>query len=214
MKTEQIYEQIEKLFEEDGRAYLKLIARVDQAIRKWKLHHRAKFIEAPDLVHEAITKICDSKRAWDAERHPILEDFIYCVVISLIKNYERKSKKFVYACDLTGKNNEEDEEYDYFETVPSETMDEINSKEERGELIERMYQILGDETEEYCVFDEIIKGNKNQEIATSLGIEVREVENIKKRIVRKIKKVLIEKELRKNCVEKFTGIHHTVGKCL
>ena len=50
------------------------------------------------------------------------------------------------------------------------------------------YDIFKDSPEEFCVLDEIFKGHKSNIIRSNLGLSENEVHNIKKRIIRGIRK--------------------------
>lgn len=137
-----------------------------------------------DIAIEAIEKLYTGERKWDFEKDPDILKFLkYNVIKSMTNNLfetiNRKSIVFI-------KNNEdfnEDIEYDFFRKFGIE--DELERELYAKELLDDIEKELKNE-DEWQIFNYRLDGLKNSEISNELGIPIKEVENIMKRIKRKL----------------------------
>ena len=137
-----------------------------------------------DIAIEAIEKLYTGERTWDYEKYPDILNFLKYNIIksmtnNLFKTINKKSIVFI-------KNNEnfnEDIEYDFFSKfgIEGELERELYAKE----LLDDIEKELKD-GDEWQIFNYRLDGLKNSEISVELGIPINEVENIMKRIKRKL----------------------------
>jgi DNA-directed RNA polymerase specialized sigma24 family protein len=168
-----------------AQAFIKLKA---YTIALFKLRYKGltfpKGRTADDLVQEAITSIFDgeSTRNWDSAKHPDINKYLMGVISSLMSNLFTSAEMkttISLSPDTFGTNS----------PMPfSDSVPELHTKMDLAALIEKIQTDLEDDEIAFFVFGERLDGLPNREIASSLGIEVGDVENAQKRINRIIKK--------------------------
>ena len=166
-------------------AFIKLKA---YTIALFRLRYRGltfpKGKTADDFVQEAIASIFDgeSTRNWDSAKHPDINKYLMGVISSLMSNlFTSAEMKIITSLspDTFGTNSP----MPFYDSVP-----QLDGKMDLVTLIEKIQTDLEDDEIAFFVFTERLDGLPNREIASSLGIEVRDVENAQKRINRVIKK--------------------------
>jgi DNA-directed RNA polymerase specialized sigma24 family protein len=164
----------------------------------------ARHKEAEDYVEDVKLKILTGEIV-PVEGNGDIDNFICGIIRNEIKVEFRKEPVMVTLRDQEDQDDEEDggeeskgrnsyertgSEIDEnlivsFEDPFEERLDEIGA----WELMKVCYELLEKEEEKLLiVFDERAKGNQNRKIAQYLNIEVKEVENIWRRIVRLLRK--------------------------
>jgi RNA polymerase sigma factor (sigma-70 family) len=139
--------------------------------------------EAEDILKELITKIIEGKRNYDPEKYKNADDFIFKSIRSIVDD-ELRNKNRVKSYDkYTGTDEDGDRSYTYIlEKRYKSDKDAVHNEYIIEEQFESCYQLLLEDEEAALVFLEWQQGLKSCEIAESLGLELKEVEQAKKRI--------------------------------
>ncbi len=128
--------------------------------------------EPIDFVGDLILKVMEGQRDWNKAKCSFKE-FLFGCLKSEIANFF-KVNKYKYNDD--------------FPDIPSDSQSQ-NIEEARNQLFELLKQVGADD-DELIVFEYWIDGiTKSSEIAKDLGIEVKEVYNITKRLERRLPKI-------------------------
>lgn len=125
-----------------------------------------------DFVSDIFLKVLENKRDWNNAKCPFIE-FLFGCLKSEISNYFKTNKR-------------------RFEDVEVEDLPDSNfeSNEEQKKLIVQMLKDEHADDDELIVFDYWMDGTtKANLIAKDLGISVKEVYNITRRLERKLKKI-------------------------
>ena len=144
-------------------------------------------LTAEDIVQELITKILEGERNWDPERVPDFDQFIFRNIQSIIEG-KLRARNIVESVEVFEPKAKEGKVYkgiregQYENNIYACELIDINDK------LERCYNKLSEDDECGLVLIEWHAGKTSIEIADSLGLEVHEVENIKKRIRYKLNK--------------------------
>ncbi len=189
METAEIFVEFEKILQEHPEKYNGWIFFADLLMNFFLHEVKNHCFTAEDIVHELITKIIEGKRKWNREKYPALDIYMKMCIKSDILNLYNKNKRRKTDCSYEFENSDDEENADnsFFDSIESNTYADPLKEYTEKERIEMINKKLEDDEECWCVFDEMLKGNKNQEIAIILGLSVNEVVNIKKRIIRKIR---------------------------
>jgi len=147
-----------------------------------------------DVVQTALTKILSLDRKWKKNRFPELPDFIRSVIISFIRN-EQKRKDTIDFYDVYDEKPESRAKN--FEDLVKQIFTEDIADSYFRESFEALYikceDRLKDDIYASFVFEERIHGIKsNSKIAENLQIEVKDVENALKRIRTKLYNLIIK----------------------
>jgi RNA polymerase sigma factor (sigma-70 family) len=144
--------------------------------------------QAKDIVHDLFIKLCDGKRKWDKDKYPDFVIYFFMLIKSQVWNLAKYEEKLVNA---TENYYEEDNEENgntglIIDNVNFLGLDEILSGADERELYKLCLEKLNDDEDGCIIFMEAAEGKPNQEIAKELGVEIRFVENAKKRVKRKL----------------------------
>jgi DNA-directed RNA polymerase specialized sigma24 family protein len=137
-------------------------------------------------VNEIIVKVIDSVRAWDMDRVPDINKFMYMQILSVVDNKFQKEKRLVSSERY---NKEDDSFYVTSDLISNLDLDEIYKQQDIIETLTRCYNEIEKDTELGVVFLSWGEDNKSQEIAEEFDLTVKEVEAIKQKIRRKLKKL-------------------------
>jgi len=173
-------------FSDPAKPYEEWLEHADKLI-KIKLDGRASQpYKAEDIVNEIIVKVIDSVRAWDMDRVPDINKFMYMQILSVVDNKFQKEKRLVSSERY---NKEDDSFYVTRDLISNLDLDEIYKQQDIIETLTRCYNEIEKDTELGVVFLSWGEDNKSQEIAEEFGLTVKEVEAIKQKIRRKLKKL-------------------------
>jgi len=166
--------------------YNEWLAHADKLIGL-KLNGRASQpYKAEDIVNEIIEKVIDGVRTWDMDRVTDINKFMYMQILSVVDNKFNKEKKLV-ASDAY---NREDDSFYTINNIPNNPeLDEIYKQQDIMEAFARCYNEIEKDTEMGLVFLSWKDGKESREIAEEFGLTVKEVEAIKQKIRRKLKKL-------------------------
>lgn len=163
----------------------KLIVKYDLMLRA-RLR-REPTITGEDILHTVIEKYLSGERNWDRRNPKEFWQWVDKNMSSEVYNYanrEFKSVKFdeidEYEEDSYAQNFNYDNYPDDFDIV---------SDFEFNEMLNELKAELQDDDVAFLVFEYLLLGCENSEIAKELGIKVSEVVNAKKRIRRKLLKI-------------------------
>lgn len=150
--------------------------------------------EAEDIVMKCIKKVLDGQRCWEPEKYPDLYRFLLGVIDSevshLVESWE--NRYFLREEALAGDCNGE-ETKDFWQAVPDlnptiETKlinQEIEEKSEK--FFQEFYESVQDSPKLQMVLDSIFEGHiKRADIAENIGITVKEFDNLKKQLRRRL----------------------------
>jgi RNA polymerase sigma factor (sigma-70 family) len=139
--------------------------------------------EAEDILKELIAKIIEGKRNYDPEKYKNADDFIFKSIRSIVDDELRNRNKVKSYDKCTGTNEDGERSYtNILEKRYKTDKDTVHDEYIIEEQLENCYQLLLEDEEAALVFLEWQKGLKSCEIAESLGLELKEVEQAKKRI--------------------------------
>lgn len=210
---EEVTDALEKLYKSDKNVQVKLIRYAQRKIFQLTGKIESINIEAGFIVEEAIYRILKGKRKWYRTRVDNIFHLILMVIVSLIRieiskqlaevnplynenepgalkiKKKKNPKQLKY---ISYSEKKDDSNRDPIEAaVAKKYFDENKEEEDTGieELINEIELSLEDDVDAYFVFQARLNGQKsNIEIAKSLGIEVKAVENALKRIKRQLLK--------------------------
>jgi RNA polymerase sigma factor (sigma-70 family) len=181
---------IQNLFENELRKCKKLYEYADKTL---KLFSKGKVMckTGADIVNDIVEKLITGKRSWDLVEYPDAYIQIKYLVKSETSNYLQKEFRMVNINDFGNDYNDGDESFNY-NNIAELNYTEILSREENSELINIFNEEMAN-CDDDCqlVYLGIKTGQQNQEIAKDLGLSVSDVENIKKRIRRKLNKAFL-----------------------
>lgn len=166
--------------------YLEMVARTGSLLRIALGADKACTLSAEGIMHEIFCDIIDGTRVWDEDNYN-LEQILWTNIRSEVSALTKKEKRYV----LTSNSQEGDE------SESNQGMDEfINDKPDDiegnidAENIENYCSsvILKDDEDAQIVFNEMLTGKKQKQIAEYLGISVEKAETTIRGIKRKISK--------------------------
>ena len=148
--------------------------------------HYAAHYTSEDIVYGLLLDIMTGKRKWDIKKVPSIDIYVYHSIRSIVsRESSRKGNRCVSLDDCVdnGRN------YLCYNNIYEE-----ENKNYINETIEACTRLFDKDTECGVVFLEACNAMKNQEIAEKYGMTVRDVENAKKRIRRRLKMTSINFE--------------------
>lgn len=173
-------------FSDPAKPYEEWLEHADKLI-KIKLNGRASQpYKAGDIVNEIIEKVIDDVRAWDMERVPDINKFMYMQIRGVVDNKYHKERRII-----SGENfNPEDGSFsDIHELEIKLDLSEIYKPQDILEAFTLCYNEIEKDTEMGIVFLAWKDGKESKEIAEEFGLTVKEVEAIKQKLRRRLKKL-------------------------
>ena len=139
---------------------------------------------AEDIVMEIIMQTINGERNWDAETKTI-DKHVYDCIRSKVTHLYEKQKRVVeneIYNEVLGKTvNITNEAAEY-------SKEEIEAELDRKDLIKRCYEKIQDDTEMGLVFELLAEGKTPLDIEKEYGISTQEIDAIRKRIYRSLRK--------------------------
>jgi len=206
---EEVTAALDNLYKADKKVHVKLLRYAQRKIFQLTGKIENINIEAEFIVEEAIYRILKRKRKWYQSRVDNIFHLILMVIFSLIRielskqqaetnplynenepgalkiKKKKSSKQLKY---ISYNDKKDDNDKDTAEAAIAKAYLNNNSNEEDTgieDLINEIELLLENDEEAFFVFQARLDGQKsNIEIAKTLGIEVRNVENALKRIKR------------------------------
>jgi hypothetical protein len=153
-------------------------------------------IEPKDLVHISIEKILNGDRTWDPRSQENLYKHLTSVIDSeishLIDGWE--NRHIFREAVLSGRPNSDGKTAEFWDNVscPNPDPEEILLAKERERLGEhffwKFYEFIADTPLLQTILECLTEGvEKRAEIAASMGIQVKEFDNLKKQLQRRLK---------------------------
>jgi RNA polymerase sigma factor (sigma-70 family) len=142
--------------------------------------------DAYDIVSEVMLKFAEGKRKWDTDKFEEINCIIYKNIKSFIDNLSKKEIRSVSTEKLM--QNYDNDENTVLDIMSSEQAETIEEEIETKDILEKCLDDLADDTVSGIALLEFSKGKTNKEVAEYLGLDVKSVENCKKRIKRKARK--------------------------
>ena len=154
---------------------------------KIKLNGRASQpYSAADIVGEIIVKVMDDIRTWDMERVPDINKFMYMQIRGVVDNKYQKERRLV----SREKFNPDDGSFSVIDEMELKLeLSEILKDQDIREAFSLCFKEIEEDTEMGVVFLSWSEGNESQEMAKDFGLTVKQVEAIKQKIRRKLKKI-------------------------
>lgn len=132
--------------------------------------------QVDDIVHRAVESVWLEERVWDIHKEPDLLKHLKSIIDSQLYNGIIKSSQFQNQVTT-----------DLFDLAEQKQASDNNEEVLNAKLaIEAMRKLLLEDKGASKVFDHFINGLPPREIAEETGIEVAEVNNILKRMKRKL----------------------------
>jgi hypothetical protein len=168
----------------------KLEVYADRLLNKWTKYNFARHILPDDLISSVTLKLLEGDINWNSKTCS-LPCFFYRRIRTEVFNLSKREIKFI-PVQLENSESITDYEGEIVDDIPLPPQfifnpfeDDNNEDEIDPEEFKKIaFGIFKDSDEEFCVLDEMFKGNKSNLIALKLGIPVKDVKNIKKRISR------------------------------
>jgi hypothetical protein len=165
----------------------------EKLLKKRTKNAYARHITPSDIISSITLKLLDGDITWNCEV-VTLTCFFYRRIRSEVFNLASREKKFI-PVPLDQSENINDYEGDVDDDIslpPQFIIYPFGENEKEDEIdpvkFEKIaYELFKDSEEEFCVLDEMFKGNKPNLIAANLGISENDVYNTKKRILRVLK---------------------------
>ncbi|QQS37784.1 MAG: sigma-70 family RNA polymerase sigma factor [Ignavibacteriales bacterium] len=168
-------------------------------MKEW-LSHANRFIQvyyanikikpsAEDIVGDLIVKIYQKNRRWNYEKIDI-NSFMYNAIRSHVCAEAKKVKKLVTTDEYDSEEFIFKNKYENEYHISLREIEFLQDIKEKMEIV--LGQIKGDEDCE-IIFYCLLEGLKPRHIADDLGISVREVSNIMRRIKYKVQRALEQK---------------------
>lgn len=193
METEEFLDELKKIMDEHPEKYYNWIYLAEVKMNYFFKEVKNYCYNGKDIVHEIFRKILDEKnnrkKNRNKKKYPDIDIFMRMSINSGILNLYNKNKLRKTDCSYEFEKSDEEENADnsFFDNIESNTYPNQSDDYINKEIVENIKKKLEDDVECWFVCDEILKGNKNKEIADILGLSVNEVVNIKKRIIRKVR---------------------------
>jgi DNA-directed RNA polymerase specialized sigma24 family protein len=170
---DEIKSGFENFLQPHNRTFEKWLASADYQLYKYRLRQ----YETPhDIVNALYVKFMDGQRKWDKAKCPDFIQFVFKAIQSHVKNLARTQKVYIEIddqCAITVWN-------------------ERNNPLHREEFIELCMTKLKDDEKLLRIFNSFSDGLANRDVAKDLNMNIREVRNAKKRIIRKLQPVYEE----------------------
>ena len=156
--------------ERDDGVYEKWLFSAHKQLQNYHLHSCEN---AEDVVHTLYVKLMDGRRKWDKDKYPDFIIFFFMLIKSHIRNLAETEKEEVELDDPVEK---------LFRNYRS-------SLGQPSEFKELCLKKLGDDENLRKIFYAFADGLANREVAKDLNLNIRIVQNTKKRIIRKLQPV-------------------------
>lgn len=144
----------------------------------------AKTNFAEGIMNEIFGDLMDGTRSWDMDKINI-EQVLWKNIPSEVSNFAKKEQRFVPADTSVNEQNEDSNSYmdSLINTPPKDIEGTIDAVTIENYCVNN---ILTDDEDAKIVFDEMMLGKTQKQIAEYLGLTIREAENIIRRIRRKL----------------------------
>lgn len=152
---------------------------------------------AVDVVNVVLFKIMNCDRKWEPIKVPNITNLVFMSIVSYIRNQWKKKNNNLISIDIYNEDGELNEAniIDLQRAYIRKDLEQQLFGEQLEDLIEKLFTKLKNDTEAYCVLDELLKNDygkvKNPvlSIASNLGMTEISVKNAVRRIKRKITKL-------------------------
>ena len=160
----------EKVMQCQDGTFQKWLASAHFQLHKYNL---LRYESAQDVVHTLYVKLMDGQRKWNMEKEPDFAVYFFKLIYSHIRNLAITKKERV--------------EYD--EDKEAHAWNDLSSHGLRHEFMELCLQRLTQDESLVQIFYAFSDGLSNWKVAQDLNISIRDVQNAKKRIIRRLKPV-------------------------
>ena len=180
-------------FENDKGIYEKWVQYAEKLVRVY--NKKEVYFQGHDVVAELVQKTIEGVRIWDMERVS-LNKYMYRNIESIISNKSQREYKKAVTKDNYVSNDEEGETLLQFDNLLHTDNSIIENEFTRKEFFELLEEEIMNPAKGGCSADngciELYFGirensfdhTKNKEISEVLGMDMKDVENLKKRFMR------------------------------
>jgi hypothetical protein len=173
----------------------KLVNYADNLLFKRSKYKYARHLTPEDILFNVTFKFLSGEIIWNQSKSSLI-NFLFFRIRSEVSNLIKKENKFIPVAFETLEYTEVDDDgNETASIVPVELIINPSEFELNDDSIDPLkfkdlaYDLFRDSVEEFCVIDEMLKGQQPRQIASTLGITEDEVYKIKKRIVRGLKSI-------------------------
>ena len=154
-------------------------------------------VAAEDVVQDVLTSIIELRRKWYRDSVPDFHKFVRLAILSHIRNESKKKQniKTTELFDEDGNLGQESIQMILTEYTREDTRD-TDFKTNMDAILQQCKDQLKKDDDVCAVFvlDEICNGmTSNIKIAGTIGVDVRDVENAKKRIKNRFRRLVCQK---------------------
>jgi len=171
------------------------------ALNKIRLYfHDSTFrsVTAEDVVQDVLTSIIEQRRKWYRDTFPDFHKFVRMAILSHIRN-ETKKKGNLETTELLDQNGNLGQEgiQMILREYAGQDVAETDFRQDMEVIFRQCRDQLKDDVYATFVLEEICNGlTSNIKIAETLGVEVHDVENAKKRIKNRLRRLVNQKTIK------------------
>ncbi len=188
-----VIEAFKEAFDKDDGLYEKLVQYSERLIRLYNKNE--VYFQGHDVVAELVEKTIEGVRIWDMERVS-LNTFMYRNIESVVSNKNQREYRKAVTKDNYISNDQNGEtllQFDNLLHTDNDTIEKEFTRKEFFELLEDELMSDNDCIELYFgIRENSFDYRKNKEISKVLGMSVKDVENLKKRFLRRCNDVFLK----------------------
>ena len=188
-----VIEAFRKAFDKDDGLYEKWVQYSERLIRLYNKNE--VYFQGHDVVAELVEKTIEGERKWDMERVS-LNTFMYRNIESVVSNKNQREYRKAVTKDNYISNDQNGEtllQFDNLLHTDNDTIEKEFTRKEFFELLEDELMSDNDCIELYFgIRENSFDYRKNKEISKVLGMSVKDVENLKKRFLRRCNDVFLK----------------------
>jgi hypothetical protein len=179
---ENIFRIFEKILKHDKKRVGRWLGYANKLLKAYSINGRyERHWTALDIVMELISRMCEEKRNWNQERVKDLDHYIYKNIGSIVEDIFR-CRKIIKPGDIIKPSSKKGRVTVPFPNGFIADNGDIDRKIDINTKLEKCYNELLKDEDCAIVFLEWKDGKTSRMISENLGINIAEVENIKKRI--------------------------------
>lgn len=187
-EPEEIIKVFESIINNGDGTYEKWLVTADMWLNNFLTGKLKNKYQAKDIVHDLFIRLCDGKRKWDKDKYPDFVIYFFMLIKSRVWNLAKYEERLVNAAEsyYEDENGENGNTGLIIDNVNYLGLDQVLSEADEKELYQLCLEKLNDDEDGCIIFMEAAEGKSNREIAEELGVDIRFVENAKKRVKRKL----------------------------
>jgi hypothetical protein len=193
--SERKIQAIEKLYEDNGKLLKELCYKADMIYRIY-FPGKDLAMTGVDIVYGIIESMLTGSRSWNLEDYPDAYNQVKYYFSSEFTNIKSKESKIINSIDIdSNKKSDIDIIYNDRKLITDENREEDETQEMFKKCLSYVKED-GNQLEE-AVFEGVYNGKTNAEIAEENCTEVRYVENVRRKLKRKLQKKFPDYRIKK-----------------